>query len=53
MPFYGKKGNCLRHVISHDRIEVDKEKIALIANLLTPTCVKDIRSFLGHAGLYR
>ncbi|XP_058211404.1 uncharacterized protein LOC131323568 [Rhododendron vialii] len=34
-------------------IEVDKAKIDLIATLPTPKCVKDIRSFLGHAGFYR
>ena len=51
--FMVKKGIVLRHVISHDGIEVDKAKIDLIANLPPPTCVKDIRSFLGHAGFYR
>jgi len=34
-------------------IEVDKSKIKLIANLPTPKSVKNIRSFLGHAGFYR
>ena len=47
------KGIVLGHVISHDGIEVDKAKIDLIANLPPPTCVKDIRLFLGHAGFYR
>ena len=28
-------------------------KVELISNLPTPKCVKDIRSFLGHAGFYR
>ena len=35
------------------RIEVDKVKVELISNLPTPKCVKDIWSFLGHAGFYR
>ena len=43
----------LRHIVSREGIEVDKEKVELISNLLTPKCVKDIRSFLGHAGFYR
>ena len=30
-----------------------KSKIELIANLPTPKSVKDVRSFLGHAGFYR
>jgi len=48
-----KKRIVLEHVISHDGIEVDKAKTDLIANLPPPTCVKDIRSFLEHAGFYR
>ena len=32
------------------RIEVDRAKIDVIAKLPMPKCVKDIRSFLGHAG---
>ena len=34
-------------------IKVDKIKIDVIAKLPTPKCVKDIRSFLGHARFYR
>jgi len=48
-----KKGIVLGHVISHDGIEVDRAKIDFIANLPPPTCVKDVRSFLGHVGFYR
>ena len=43
----------LSHEISRKGIEVDKAKIEVIAKLPTPKCVKDIRSFLGHAGFYR
>jgi hypothetical protein len=32
---------------------VDKAKVELIENLPPPTSVKQIRSFLGHAGFYR
>ena len=42
----------LRHKISRKGIEVDKAKIDVIAKLLMPKCMKDIRSFLGHAGFY-
>ena len=34
-------------------IEVDKAKVDLITNLPPPRTVKEIRSFLGHARLYR
>ena len=46
------KGIVLRHVISHDVIDVDKSKIDLIANLAPPTYVKDVRLFLGNVGFY-
>ena len=39
--------------MSREGIEVDKKKVELIFNLPTPKCVKDIQSFLGHAGFYR
>lgn len=48
-----KKGIVLGHIVSNDGIEVDKAKIDLISNLLPPSSVKDVRSFLGHAGFYR
>ncbi|XP_028802716.1 uncharacterized protein LOC114757797 [Neltuma alba] len=32
---------------------VDKAKIDIISSLPYPSCVKDVRSFLGHAGFYR
>ena len=51
--FMVKKGIVLGHVILHDGIEVNKEKIDLTADLPPPTCVKDIRSSLGHLGFYK
>ena len=39
--------------MSKTGIEVDKAKVELISNLPTPKCVRDVRSFLGHAGFYR
>jgi hypothetical protein len=48
-----KQGIVLGHVISHRGIEVDKAKVDLISNLLTPCTVKEVRSFLGHAGFYK
>jgi hypothetical protein len=43
----------LGHIVSLKGIQVDKSKIKLIANLPTPKSIKDVRSFLGHAGFYR
>ena len=43
----------LGHEISNKGIEVDRATIEVIAKLPMPTCVKDIRSFLGHVGFYR
>ena len=43
----------LGHIVSKNGIDVDKAKVELISNLPTPKCVRDIRSFLGHAGFYR
>ena len=45
-------GIFLGHEISRKEIKVDKEKIEVIAKLPPPKCVKDIRSFLGHANFY-
>ncbi|KAK4381433.1 Retrovirus-related Pol polyprotein from transposon opus [Sesamum angolense] len=47
------QGIVLGHVISSRGIEVDKAKVDLIVNLPYPTSVREIRSFLGHAGFYR
>uniref|UniRef100_A0A2N9IPP2 Reverse transcriptase/retrotransposon-derived protein RNase H-like domain-containing protein n=1 Tax=Fagus sylvatica TaxID=28930 RepID=A0A2N9IPP2_FAGSY len=51
--FMVSKGIVLGHIVSSQGIEVDKSKIELISKLPTPKTVKDIRSFLGHAGFYR
>jgi hypothetical protein len=51
--FMVKHGIVLGHVISHRGIEVDKAKVDLIFNLPPPRTVKEICSFLGHAGFYR
>ena len=51
--FMVTQGIVLGHIVSRNGIEVDKAKVELISNLPTPKCVRDIRSFLGHAGFYR
>ncbi|RVW72129.1 Retrovirus-related Pol polyprotein from transposon opus [Vitis vinifera] len=47
------KGIVLGHIISKKGIEVDKAKVELIIKLPSPTTVKGVRQFLGHARFYR
>ncbi|KAH9793911.1 hypothetical protein KPL71_004706 [Citrus sinensis] len=51
--FMVKQGIVLGHIISSKGIEVDKAKVDLISNLPPPKTVREVRSFLGHAGFYR
>ncbi|WJZ85464.1 hypothetical protein VitviT2T_004999 [Vitis vinifera] len=48
-----QQGIVLGHIISKERIEVDKAKVELIVKLPSPTNVKGVRQFLGHVGFYR
>ncbi|CAE5962860.1 unnamed protein product [Arabidopsis arenosa] len=51
--FMAIEGIMLGHKISDKGIEVDKTKIEVMVQLQPPKSVKDVRSFLGHAGFYR
>ncbi|KAM2145428.1 hypothetical protein ACFX1R_048976 [Malus domestica] len=51
--FMVKQGIVLGHIVSARGIEVDKSKIDLVHYLPSPTSVREVRSFLGHAGFYR
>nr|GEX18290.1 reverse transcriptase domain-containing protein [Tanacetum cinerariifolium] len=51
--FMCKEGIVLGHKISKSGIEVDIEKVDVIAKLPHPTIVKGVRSFLGRVGFYR
>ncbi|TQE13618.1 hypothetical protein C1H46_000625 [Malus baccata] len=51
--FMVKQGIVLGHIISENGIEVHKSKIDLVRHLPSPTSVREVRSFLGHAGFYR
>ena len=46
-------GIVLGYVVSSQGIEVDKVKIEVISKLPPPKTVREVRSFLGHAGFYR
>ena len=48
-----KQGIILGHEISNRGIEVNRSKVKVIEKLPEPKSLKDIRSFLGHAGFYR
>ena len=48
-----RRGIVLGHEISRRGIKVEKAKIEVIAKFPPPKCIKDIWSFLGHAGFYR
>ncbi|CAN6586190.1 unnamed protein product [Malus baccata var. baccata] len=49
--FMVKQGIVLGHIISENGIEVDKSKIDLVRHLPSPTSVREVYSFLGHAGV--
>ncbi|CAN6585777.1 unnamed protein product [Malus baccata var. baccata] len=51
--FMVKQGIVLGHIVSEKGIEVDKSKIDLVRHLPSPTSVREVHSFLGHAGFYR
>ncbi|GJS87930.1 reverse transcriptase domain-containing protein [Tanacetum coccineum] len=48
-----KEGIVLGHKVSSAGLEVDKAKINVISKLSPPTNINGVRSFLGHAGIYR
>jgi len=50
--FMVREGIVLGHLVSERGIEVDKAKIEIIEKMLPPTSVKEVKSFLGHAGFY-
>ena len=51
--FMVTQGLMLGHIVSFEGITEDKSKVELISSLLSPTSVKDIRSFLSHATFYK
>ncbi|XP_057720007.1 uncharacterized mitochondrial protein AtMg00860-like [Arachis stenosperma] len=51
--FMVKQGIVLGHVVSNTGISVDPAKVDIISGLPYPSFVREIRSFLGHAGFYR
>ena len=48
--FMVQEGIVLGHKISKRGLEVDKAKLDIISKLEPPQTVREVRSFLGHAG---
>jgi hypothetical protein len=51
--FWLKQVAFLDHIISKGGISMDPSKVQDVLSWNTPTCVDDIRSFVGLAGYYR
>ncbi|RDY07759.1 Retrovirus-related Pol polyprotein from transposon 17.6, partial [Mucuna pruriens] len=51
--FMVTEGIVLGYLVSNKGIEVDKSKIDIITSRPNPASVREICSFLGHAGFYR
>ncbi|GJU95404.1 reverse transcriptase domain-containing protein [Tanacetum coccineum] len=50
--FTMREGIVLGHKVSSAGLEVDREKIKVTAKLPSPTNIKAVRNFLGHARFY-
>ena len=45
--------NYLGYVISEEGIQPDQKKVEVIRTLLAPTCVREVRPFIGMCSYYR
>ena len=48
-----KQEIVLGHVVSNMGISIDPAKVDVISSLPYPSSVREVCSFLGHAGFYR
>lgn len=51
--FMQRSINFLGHVVSHNRICMDRQKVIAISNWPAPKNLNELRAFLGLAGYYR
>ena len=51
--FFKTQVQYLGHIVSCNGVETDPEKIKVLQEWPVPTCIKELRSFLGFAGYYR
>jgi len=43
----------LGHIVQNGTLQMDPKKLAVVRDWPTPTCIKDVQSFLGFANYYR
>ncbi|XP_042213279.1 uncharacterized protein LOC121860268, partial [Homarus americanus] len=48
-----KEVQYLGHIVSEGRVRTDPEKVAVVRNWPVPTCIRELRSFLGLCTYYR
>ncbi|CAN6459133.1 unnamed protein product [Victoria cruziana] len=51
--FMVREGIVLGHIVSERGIEVDKAKVEMVTKMAPPSCIREVRSFLEHAGFIR
>ena len=51
--FFQESVEFLGHVVSEEGISCDPKKLEAVTEWPAPTCVKEVRSFLGFASYYR
>jgi hypothetical protein len=53
MCFFQEQVSLLGHIVSHDGIQCNPEKITAVRDWPIPTSVTEIRSFIGITSYYR
>lgn len=51
--FFRPQVQYLGHIVSSKGVETDPDKIRALESYPVPTCLKELRSFLGFSGYYR